>query len=305
MAINTLNDYDEAMRPLDFERLASLPSLRKFYGLAWRLFRVNIALVHPDGVSTRRLGGPRTVSPFCARLHRLFPHALDRCRECDRRHLEEARRAGGILRYRCYAGLTEYYIPIVLDGEPVAFLQCGQILDRPPGKGDWERTRRALAACGIDPKPLGAAFHRSRVLPPRAQKDLVALLELFGNYIARAHQQLSLLAEDWHGQILGRARSYILGHLGEPLPLEEIARAACTSKRNLTRVFRRQTGKTVLEFIHERRIARACQMLEGTGETCARIAFACGFGSVQQFNRVFRRLKGRPPSDWRHLRRER
>jgi AraC-like DNA-binding protein len=283
----------------DFDRLAGLSSLRKFYRLAWRLFRVNIALVHPEGVQARRLGGPRTVSPFCARLHSAFPQSLRICRQCDRRHLEVARLQGRLLRYRCFAGLNEYYIPIALDGEILAFLQCGQILDREPGRKEWERTRRALAAFSIDAAPLEPHFHRIRVIPPRAQEDMVALLDLFGNYIARAHQQLSLLAEAWNSQVVGRARSFINNRLASPLALDEIARAACTSKRNLTRVFLKETGMTVVDFIHERRIDRACRQLSWTRETCARIAYTCGFGSIQQFNRVFRQLKGAAPSVWR------
>ncbi len=287
------------MRPIDFDRLAALGSLRKFYRLAWRLFGVNIALVHPNGGQALRLGGPRTVSPFCASLHRVFPKSLASCLECDRRHLEAARRGAQILRYRCFAGMTEYYIPITLDGETIAFLQCGQILDRPPGEKEWKRTRRALADRSIDASPLEPFFRRSRIIAPGAQEDLVALLDLFGNYIAQTHQRLSLLAESWNSQIAGRAQSYIANHLADPLSLDAIARAACTSKRNLTRVFLRETGMTVVDFVHERRVARACRQLSCTRETCARTAYACGFGSVQQFNRVFRRLKGATPSAWR------
>lgn len=290
------------MPAVDFTRLASLGPLRKCYRLVWRLFGVNVAMVHPEGHPTRRLGGPRTVSPFCGKMHRLFPGSLRICQECDRRHLEEARRRGEIFRYRCFVGLTEYYIPIHLDGEILAFLQCGQILDGPPGPAEWARARRALAARQIDPAPLESAFFRVRVIPPRDQEDLAALLELFGDYIARLHQQLSLLEEDWASQIVGRARSYISSHLGEDLPLGDIAQAACTSRRNLTRVFRRETGRTVGQFIRESRVARACQRLAATQETCARIAYSCGFGSVQQFNRVFRRLKGTTPSAWRRER---
>ncbi len=295
----------KAMRPVDFERLAALGSLRKFYRLAWRLFGVNIALVHPDGHQARRLGGPRTVSPFCGRMHTLRPGSLAHCRECDLAHLQEARRLGRTLRYRCFAGMTEYYIPITLDGEAIAFLQCGQILDSPPGPRDWLRTRKALESRSIDPTGLEPYFYRMRVISPRAQEDLVALLDLFGNYIAQTHQRLSLLSEGWDSQIAGRAMSYINSRLADPLPLDEIAKAACTSKRNLTRVFRRETGMTVVDFIHERRVARACRMLASGGETCARIAYASGFGSVQQFNRVFKRLKGTTPTAWRRALRRR
>ncbi|MBI4663123.1 MAG: AraC family transcriptional regulator [Verrucomicrobia bacterium] len=51
-------------------------------------------------------------------------------------------------------------------------------------------------------------------------------------------------------------------------------------------------------FIQRRRIARARQLLRQESRTCAEIAFECGFGSVQHFNRIFRRLENASPTEW-------
>jgi AraC-like DNA-binding protein len=56
---------------------------------------------------------------------------------------------------------------------------------------------------------------------------------------------------------------------------------------------------TVLEFVLERRIARACHYLTASDKTCIEIAFAVGFQTVQSFNRTFRRLKFSTPREWR------
>ena len=65
------------------------------------------------------------------------------------------------------------------------------------------------------------------------------------------------------------------------------------------RLFRKQVGASVVDFILRRRIARARQLLQREGRTCAEIAFECGFGSVQHFNRIFRRFENVSPTEWR------
>ena len=65
------------------------------------------------------------------------------------------------------------------------------------------------------------------------------------------------------------------------------------------RLFRKQVGTSVVDFILRRRVARARQLLRQSERTCAEIAFECGFGSVQHFNRIFRRVENVTPTEWR------
>ena len=55
---------------------------------------------------------------------------------------------------------------------------------------------------------------------------------------------------------------------------------------------------TVLNSVQEMRIERACRQLQAGQMTCVQIAFECGFGSVQQFNRVFLKLRHCTPLNW-------
>jgi len=283
---------------LRFDDLAKLSVLRKFSRLAWRLFGVNIALISRDGSRGVCMGNPRNVSRFCKALHRQ-EGGRQRCMDCDREHLQEAMAQRRPLRYRCYAGLTEFIIPIFVDGDILAFLQCGQVLDTVPKATDWRRIRTGLLANRLAPDPLEDLFYRIRVVAPAAQKDLVELLALFGAYVADSQHQLRLMNESRHSRIVALARSRINSRFSESLSLDQLARSVHASKRNLVRVFRDETGMTVLQTIHHARIAQACDHLRRTDLTCAQIAHQIGFGSVQQFNRIFKRLKGMSPSAWR------
>jgi len=290
----------ETMSILSFDQIAKLTTFHQFYYLAWRLFGVNIAIISPDLEHTEPLGGTASWSPFCLKLRQMGGEK--RCLECDRKYLAIVGKQRQSLRYRCWAGLREFIVPIILDGEILTFIQCGQVLDAPPVEGDWQATRQTLMAFGFASLPSEELFFSLRVIQPQTQQDLIAMLELFGNYIAYARHQILIAEASQQSRTVELAISFIRNHFTEAISLDDVAQAASNSKRNLTRIFQAKTGITVLGSIHEMRIARACQQLQAGELTCAQVAFDCGFGSVQQFNRVFLKLRQCTPQTWqRHF----
>lgn len=281
-----------------FDQLAVMPGLRSLSDLAWRMFGVNIALVSPDGKRVVVFETENRAQPFCLALdQRAAGRAL--CAMCDQSRFLEARGGGQVLRYRCHAGLTEFIVPVVRDGGTIALLQCGQVHEQAPTEAAWRAARRGLVGAGIDPQPLRKLFQRNRVLPPQSQNDLLDLLELIANRLAHADEH-RLRAEPGRMQMqLGRAVTFIEAHLAERLTLPAIARAAQVSTRSLMRLFQREIGASVVEFTLGRRVSRACDLLKRTDHTCSEVAFESGFGSVQHFNRIFRRLQEISPRQWR------
>jgi AraC-like DNA-binding protein len=84
------------------------------------------------------------------------------------------------------------------------------------------------------------------------------------------------------------------------LQLEELARQAGLSASRLSRLFKQQTGISMVEFRNRQRITRF-QELYGTGNrrTMLDAALEAGFGSYPQFHRVFRQIVGCSPNDYR------
>jgi AraC family transcriptional regulator len=68
---------------------------------------------------------------------------------------------------------------------------------------------------------------------------------------------------------------------------------------HLARIFRRRFGCSMGEFVRRRRIAWACEQLERTGETIARVASRAGFADHAHFTRTFRRITGTSPRWYR------
>jgi AraC family transcriptional activator of pobA len=85
----------------------------------------------------------------------------------------------------------------------------------------------------------------------------------------------------------------------EPLSLRDVARELAMTPGHLTTVVRRRTGRTVQEWIIERRMAAARTMLEETDLPVAEIARRVGVFDPGYFSRVFTRKHGVSPRKWR------
>jgi len=71
---------------------------------------------------------------------------------------------------------------------------------------------------------------------------------------------------------------------------------------NLCKVFKRVTGKTLIEYTHHLRINEAERLLLENDDPISEIAEQVGFGSMTYFGRVFKRIKNMSPSERRdHL----
>ncbi|HXL61180.1 MAG TPA: AraC family transcriptional regulator [Mycobacterium sp.] len=88
-------------------------------------------------------------------------------------------------------------------------------------------------------------------------------------------------------------------HLGEPLSLRDVARELGMTPGHLTTVVRRRTGRTVQEWIIERRMAEARSLLSDTELPVAEISRRVGMSDPGYFSRLFRRTHGTSPREWR------
>jgi AraC family transcriptional regulator, transcriptional activator of pobA len=99
--------------------------------------------------------------------------------------------------------------------------------------------------------------------------------------------------------LLAEVFAVIDHRLGEPLSLRDVARAVRVTPGHLTTVVRRRTGRTVQEWIIERRMAEARSLLTETDLPVAEVARRVGMADPGYFSRLFRRTHGASPRDWR------
>jgi AraC-like DNA-binding protein len=98
-----------------------------------------------------------------------------------------------------------------------------------------------------------------------------------------------------------KARKFIEEHSGEELSLRNVAKAVSTSANHLSEKFKQVTGINFVEYVARTRFEKACKLLRDADLRVSEIAFAVGFQSLSQFNRVFKKLSGKSPSAYRAI----
>jgi two-component system response regulator YesN len=95
-----------------------------------------------------------------------------------------------------------------------------------------------------------------------------------------------------------RAKRIMEEHFSEEVSLEELSRKLGISQGHLSRSFKKETGMSPIDYLTQYRISQACRMLD-EGMRIVDVASAVGLADPKYFSRVFRKVKGLSPSEYR------
>ena len=122
---------------------------------------------------------------------------------------------------------------------------------------------------------------------------------------------LTLLMESsWHQGYSSNApkkmdislvKSFLDEHYSEKLSLESVASHFFIDKHYLARLFKEQYGVTLVTYLQQVRITHAKRMLRFTDKSIEEIGLECGIGELNYFSRVFKKLEGVSPSEFRRV----
>jgi AraC-like DNA-binding protein len=104
--------------------------------------------------------------------------------------------------------------------------------------------------------------------------------------------------EDLNRRLL-RARDAMDRAYAEPLDIPTVAAIAHVSEAHFIRTFRAVFGEWPHRYLQRRRVERSMFLLRETDRTVTDICFDVGFTSLGTFSRMFRRIVGETPSDYR------
>ena len=242
--------------------------------------------------------GEQNESPFCA----LMTTSNQSCAAClqFQRKVEES--AGLELKtLKCFAGLCDSAVPIRVGQDLIAFLQTGQILLHKPSKRELSQVARQLVNWGVDTdlKQVEEAYFQTRVLTKAPYDSILRLLGIFAQHLASLSNQIIVQEEKSESPQITRARAFITEHQDEDVSLSEVAKAVNMSAFYFCKMFKQATGLTFTDYLARIRVEKVKNMLLDPHKRVSEVAFAAGFQSLSQFNRVFRKVAGEAPSAYR------
>ena len=96
-----------------------------------------------------------------------------------------------------------------------------------------------------------------------------------------------------------KVKDYISKHYTEEIRLADLAELVGMSTTSFSRFFKLSSGKTLSYYIVETRLGVAARQLVDTTNSISEICYDCGFNTLSNFNRLFRKYKGCSPTEFR------
>ena len=244
------------------------------------------------------LHGKRHEAPYCA----FMAQQSRACSSCLQ--MQEKLSAAAALEPHtavCPSGLCETAVPVRLGNRLLGFLQTGQVFRKMPTQRQFEHTASLAAQRGVAVQldQMQAAYFATRVVSQKQQDSATTLLKIFAQHLSMLSNQVMVQQENAELPVITKAKAYIEEHRGESLKLGEVAKAVGTSTFYFCKLFRKSTGINFTEYVSRLRIEKAKNLLLNPNLRVSEIAFEVGFESLTHFNRVFKKLLGQSPSDYR------
>jgi AraC-like DNA-binding protein len=191
--------------------------------------------------------------------------------------------------------------PVSLSQETIGFLMTGQVMREKATPAQFKKVADEIGRNGgrLDREKLRSAYMATPVVPNGTMDSVALLLSIFAEHLAMQRNQLALPASNTEPAVVTKARASIDINLHYEVSLADTAKAAGASTFHLCKLFRRHLDMTFTEYIARRRVEKAKKMLLKPNMRVSEVAFKVGFQSLTHFNRVFRKIVGRSPTEFR------
>ncbi|HVM47388.1 MAG TPA: helix-turn-helix domain-containing protein [Candidatus Acidoferrum sp.] len=242
--------------------------------------------------------GHRHESPFCA----MISEASRACAAC----LQVQEKLADVAALEphtvgCPVGLCDTAVPVRLGDRLIGFLQTGQVFRKRPTEAQFRRVLKLVKEWGVnmDPAKLKEAYFATTIVPTRRHEAVVKLLAIFAQHLSILSNQVLLQQDNAEPPVIARAKEYIQEHQTENLRLGHVAKAVNTSTFYFCKMFKKVTGINFTDYLSRVRIEKSKNLLLNPNLRVSEIAFEVGFQSLTHFNRVFKKILGQSPTEYR------
>ena len=287
------------MKVLTFDELLRLPIIN-FYETAFSKATGVALKVVPPGEPRRRLDWGDGENAFCS-LVACTPEGCEACREIQARAQRNVAHRMAAQQVSCFAGLTEVAVPVAVGGKHVATLMSGQVFRREPTERDFLMVAKMVngRADSEWEKKARKAYFETPVVTADRFEAIVQLLNVFAQYLADYVNRHDISGGAHEPAAVASAKRYVQSHVEEPITLAQVVEHVGVSRFYFCKLFKKATGMTLTEYVGRLRVEKAKTLLVDPSLRISEVVYAAGFGSIPNFNSVFRRHVGMAPSEYR------
>lgn len=129
--------------------------------------------------------------------------------------------------------------------------------------------------------------------------NIIKILSSSCNKVFLCSDNYKLVFDERGNKRMSDVYTYIRENYFKPIPLQKIAKIAKMSPIAFSRYFKKNCGAGFIEYLNRVRTNKACYLLRETEYPVHEIAMECGFASISNFNKQFRKTEGFSPRDFR------
>jgi AraC-like DNA-binding protein/ligand-binding sensor protein len=242
--------------------------------------------------------GKRNENAFCALLSKKS-RACAACLQTQEHLCQTA--AGEAKTVVCPVGLSDSAVPVHMSDRLIGFLQIGQVFRKKPTEGQFNKVAQLCQKWGVEAnrETLRKAYFSGKVISQKEHDSAIKLLSIFAQHLAMLSNQVFIQQENSEPPVITKARAYIQEHQTEEISLGQVAKAVNMSSYYFCKMFKKVTGINFTDYVARIRIEKSKNLLLNPNLRVSEIAFEVGFQSLTHFNRVFKKILGQSPTEYR------
>jgi AraC-like DNA-binding protein/ligand-binding sensor protein len=242
--------------------------------------------------------GKRHENPLCGMMAEKS-RACAACLQIQQKLSDSARFEAATV--TCQLGLVDTAVPVRLGNRLIGFLQTGQVLRKQLTTAQLNRTAELVAEWGlsISRERLQEIYKETKVLSSKQYESMIRLLSIFAEHISLVSNQIAVQRQNSEPPVIAKAREFITQNHEEDISLGQVAKAVNTSTFHFCKLFKKSTGLHFTEYVSRVRTEKAKNLLLNPNLRISEIAYQVGFQSLTHFNRVFKKIMGQSPTDFR------
>jgi AraC-like DNA-binding protein/ligand-binding sensor protein len=245
--------------------------------------------------------GKRNENELCAMLSKKS-RACAACLQVQERLCQKA--ASDATSVVCPVGLCDTAVPVRMSDRLIGYLQIGQVFRKKPSNEQFKKVEQLCRKWGLDAnrEALRKAYFSGKVISQKEHDSAVKLLSIFAQHLAMLSNQVFIQQKNSEPPVITKARAFIHEHQTEELSLGQVAKAVNMSSYYFCKTFKKVVGINFTDYVARVRIEKSKNLLLNPNLRVSEIAFEVGFQSLTHFNRVFKKVLGQSPTEYRaHL----
>lgn len=212
-------------------------------------------------------------SPFCTHAKNNIKNGYRRCFACRNLAIEKALKTKLAFGGKCINGIYEYVRPVLINGEVAAIIFIGNI--------------------------QSDAKHEDPTLEKTfSESDCEKVSNIIENHILLLIEKFSFNKTN-SSPLVENIKNYILSNIEFDINISYISKIFHYNEMYLGRLFKKETGMCIGDYINLRRLEIAKELLASTDDKIISISSSVGFNNVTYFNRLFKKQTGLTPLQYR------